>query len=110
MYVEVQMPQSIEADSVQILTPLSTRTIGMEVQICRNGNWQRVAVHSTDGPVLNLRPAATGMLKKAGITHILTPAAYQGIGFLGEKLINEAEDWNLEVVANLYAVYLLKLR
>jgi hypothetical protein len=69
-----------------------------------------VPARSTEGPLLNLRPAATEMLKHAGITHILTPAAYHGVGFLGEKLVNEAETWNMEVVGNLYAVYLLKLR
>lgn len=110
MFVQVNMERPIEADSVRILTPLSARTIRMEVQICRNGKWQRVKARSTEGPLLNLRPAVTATLKKAGITHILTPAAYQGIGFLGEKLVNEADDWNMDVVGNLYAVYLLKLR
>jgi hypothetical protein len=110
MFVQVDMDRPIEADSVRILTPLATRTIRVEVQICRSGKWQRVAARSTEGPLLNLRPAVTATLKKAGITHILTPAAYQGIGFLGEKLVNEADDWNMDVVGNLYAVYLLKLR
>jgi hypothetical protein len=110
MFVQVEMAQPVEADSVRVLTPLSARTIDMNIQICRNGRWQRVPARSTEGPLLNLRPAATEILKDAGITHILTPAAYHGVGFLGEKLVNEAETWNMDVVGNLYAVYLLKLR
>jgi hypothetical protein len=50
------------------------------------------------------------MLKQAGITHILTPASFEGIGVLGERLVNTADDWGLEVVGNLHAVYLLKVR
>ena len=62
------------------------------------------------GPELNLRPSAVEMLKKAGITHILAAAYYEGIGIIGDKMVNEASDWNLDVVTNLNEVYLLKLR
>lgn len=50
------------------------------------------------------------MLKKAGITHILAAVYYDGIGIIGDKMVNEAIDWNLDVVTNLNEVYLLKLR
>ena len=110
MFVQADFANPVEADSIQVLTPAGTRSIDVRVEICQQGRWQRVPARSTDGPLLNLRPAAVETMKKAGITHILTPAAYQGVGFLGERLINEADEWNLEVVANLYAIYLLKLR
>jgi hypothetical protein len=110
MFVQADFAKPVEADSIQVLTPAGTTSIDVRVEICQQGRWQRVPARSADGPLLNLRPAAVETLKKAGITHILTPAAYQGVGFLGERLINEADEWNLEVVANLYAIYLLKLR
>jgi hypothetical protein len=110
MFVQADIDPPVEADSVRLLTPVAARSIDVQVEICRAGAWRRVPSHSTDAPLMNLRPAATETLKKAGITHIVTPAAYQGIGLLGEKLVNEADEWNLEAVANLYAIYLVKLR
>ena len=51
------------------------------------------------------------MLKKAGITHIVTPAAYQGVGFFGEKLVNESSTSGTSGSSRiLYAIYLFKLR
>lgn len=110
MFVQVDFAAPVRADALQIRTPTAANAIAVRIEICQQGQWRRVPLRSKNGPLLNLRPAAMEILKKAGITHILTPAEYQGIGFLGERLINEADDWNLHVVANLYAIYLLKLR
>ena len=82
----------------------------MRFDICANGAWQTVSTKTLVGPEFNLRPSAVAMLRKAGITHILAAAYYEGIGLIGDKMVNEAADWNLEVVTNLNEVYLLKLR
>lgn len=110
MFLQVDLATPVIADAVHILSPAAARTINVEVEICRNGQWQRVTSKSLGAPELNLRPAATEMMRKAGITHILAPAAYQGIGVLGERLANEPEHWNLELIASRDTVYLLKTK
>jgi hypothetical protein len=104
-YIQVEIVPPVIADSVRILPAVDAR-----LEICSEGRWETIALASQPNPTLNLRPAAVAMLKRAGITHIVTPVAYQGIGTLGDKLVNEADNWNLEVVTNLYSRYLLKLR
>ena len=110
MYVQVDMAGSPQADRVQVMMPAYAPSGDMLVEICTAGRWERVPSHTTEGPMLNLRPQAMQILKQAGITHIVTPAAYQGIGVLGEKLVNESSEWNVGLVGNLNAIYLLKLR
>lgn len=109
-FVQVDFPQPAIGDSVQVLYPTSDSRIEMRIETCYQGRWERVQSRTKPGPVLNFRPSATAMLRKAGITHILTPAGSDGMGLLGERLINEADLWDLEPVSSLYAVYLLKVR
>ena len=98
------------ADSLQVLWPAEDQMANMRFDICTNGSWRTVSARTVEGPELSLRPSAIQMLKKAGITHILAAAYYDGIGIIGDKMVYEAIDWNLDVVANLNEVYLLKLR
>ena len=109
-FVQVDLSIPVRADSLQVLWPMEDHISQMRVDICAGGTWRTLPARTMVGPELNLRPAAVEMLRKSGITHILTPASYEGIGILGDSLINEAGDWNLEVLANLDAVYLLRLR
>jgi hypothetical protein len=109
-FVQVDLSIPVRADSLQVLWPMEDHSSQMRVDICAGGTWRTLPARTMVGPELNLRPAAVEMLRKSGITHILTPASYEGIGILGDRLVNEAGDWNLEVLANLDAVYLLRLR
>jgi hypothetical protein len=106
-YLQIDYTQPVTADSIHLLTPTPSQ---LRIEVCNRGLWTNVPVRTSNVPELNLRPAAVQMLKQAGITHILTPASFEGIGVLGERLVNTADDWGLEVVGNLHAVYLLKVR
>jgi hypothetical protein len=109
-YAQIQYERPVIADSVHMLIPHAPPPATVGIELCRENSWSRVTTQTGTAPELDLRPPAVAMLKQAGITHILTPAAYEGIGALGERLVNAADDWGLEVVANLHAIYLLKLR
>ena len=98
------------ADSIRLLLPAAASQPSTRIEVCRESTWTPVSSETTGWPDLNLRPAAVAMLKQAGITHILTPVAHEGIGVLGERLVNAADDWGLEILDNLHAIYLLKLR
>lgn len=108
-YLQLEFEQPVQADSIRLLVPI-WQPLSYGLEICRAGQWIPVDESNTPAPELNLRPAAIQQLKQAGVTHIVAPASPEGIGVLGERLVNNADDWNLEVVANLHAVYLLKLR
>jgi hypothetical protein len=110
IFVQVDIANPIVADSVRVLWPAEDQASAMRIDVCANGAWQTVPARTMVGPELNLRPGAVEMLRKAGITHILASASYEGIGILGDRMVNEAGDWGLEVVTNLEAVYLLRLR
>lgn len=106
---EVQIEPPVTADSLRVLAP-AAENVMMRLELCRDGRWQPLDATAIPGPDLNLRPGATALLKREGFTHIVTGVAYTGVGWLGEKLVNQADDWNLEVVNNLYTVYVLKIR
>lgn len=109
-FVQATIGNPVMADSLQVLWPAEDQVANMRFDICTNGSWQTVSARTVVGPELSLRPSAVEMLKKAGITHILAAVYYDGIGIIGDKMVNEAIDWNLDVVTNLNEVYLLKLR
>ena len=109
-FIHADIANPVIADSLRVLWPAEDQIANMRFDICANGAWQTVSTKTLVGPELNLRPSAVAMLRKAGITHILAAAYYEGIGLIGDKMVNEAADWNLEVVTNLNEVYLLKLR
>jgi hypothetical protein len=58
---------------------------------------------------VRLRMEAVQLLAHSGITHIVVTSASQGVGVLGQSLVDEAQDWGLDVVANFEAVYLLRI-
>jgi hypothetical protein len=105
-YMQIEYTAPIVADSVDVVASIPA----VRIDICSAGAWTTVPTHTVDAVELNLRPAAMQLVKQAGITHIVAPAASQGVGVLGERLVNMPDDWNVEVVANLDAAYLLKLR
>jgi hypothetical protein len=109
-FLKVSIDSPVTADSLRILWPAEDQAAHMRVDICEKGQWKTLPTKTVVGPELNLRPAAVAMLKQAGITHILASASYEGIGMLGDRMVNESGDWNLEVITHLEAVYLLKLR
>jgi hypothetical protein len=110
-YLQVEYTEPVNADAIHVLAPASTPvSAAVKIDLCTAGVWKPLPLYSSDAPDLNLRPAAIQLLRQAGITHIVTPAALEGMGVLGERLVNTADDWGLEVADHLYAVYLLKLR
>jgi hypothetical protein len=110
VFLEVDISNPVIADSVRVLWPAEDKIANMRIDVCADNRWQTLPARTMIGPELNLRPAAMEMLKKAGITHILASASYEGIGVLGDRMLNEAGDWGLDVVTNLEAVYLFRLR
>ena len=109
-FVRVEYATPATADCVRVLLPANPPPPSIAIEVCRDGRWMSVPTNATAAPELNLKPAAIGMLKRAGITHILTPVAFEGIGAFGERLVNTADDWGLEVVDHSHAVYLLRVR
>jgi hypothetical protein len=110
IFVQTDIANPIVADSVRVLWPAEDQVSVMRIDVCANGAWQPASSRTMIGPELNLQRAAMEMLRKAGITHILASASYEGIGILGDRMVNDAADWDLEVVTNIEAVYLLRLR
>ena len=106
-FLQADFSAPLSASSARLLAPDITDT---RLEICTNGRWQQVPTRRAEGPELNLKPAAVQMLKQAGFTHIAAQPALTGVGALSERLVNEADEWGLEVVGNQYTVYLLKVR
>jgi hypothetical protein len=106
-FLQADFSAPVLTSSIRLLAPETSDT---RLEICSNGRWRQVATSMGQGPELNLKPAAVDMLKRAGFTHIVAQPALTGVGVLSERLVNEADDWGLEVVGSPYTVYVLRIK
>jgi hypothetical protein len=75
-----------------------------------DNSWVAVPATRYYAGQLRLRLEAVRLLEGAGVTHIATESANEGIGALGRSLVNEADEWGLDVVTDYRRVYLLRIR
>jgi hypothetical protein len=106
--VEFGGPQML--DSVAAIIPNSEHDTRFAIDLRNPDNaWLAVPATRYYAGELRLRLEAMRLLSRAGVTHIVTEPATEGIGALGRSLIDEADDWGFEVVANYHRVYLLRI-
>jgi hypothetical protein len=58
----------------------------------------------------DLRRDAIALAKRMGFTHIAAVAGYDAMGQVGSRLANEAPEWGVEVVGELNAGFLFRIR
>jgi hypothetical protein len=58
----------------------------------------------------DLRMAATRAVRRAGFTCLLAPADFEGLGLLGGKMRDHAEEWGLETAGQAGDIYLFRIR
>jgi hypothetical protein len=107
--IEFGQPETL--DAVLVTSPLAEANTYPEIDLKNaDGAWTSPQLERTIAPPTKLRFHATRYLRKLGVTHIVVAASTEGVGVLGNSLVSEADDWNLDVVANHDAAYLLRIR
>lgn len=109
-YVLIQFERFETLDTVTIVTPTQESGVQISIEI-RNpgGGWTMLPTARRPTAPLRLRVHAVDLLKRAGVTHIMTPVDTEGIGALGKSLVNDAGDWGLKVVTQMHIHSLLQV-
>ena len=109
-YVLVELGRFETLDTVAIVMPSRESDAQVSIEV-RNpgGGWTMLQTARRRAAPLRLRAHAISLLARSGVTHIVTPVATQGIGVLGNSLVNEADDWGLKVVDNMHIHYVLQV-
>jgi hypothetical protein len=98
-------------DSVGAIIPTAEYDSRIAIDLRSPDNsWVAVPATRYYAGQLRLRLEAVRLLEGAGVTHIATESANEGIGALGRSLVNEADEWGLDVVTDYRRVYLLRIR
>jgi hypothetical protein len=98
-------------DSVGAIIPTAEYDSRIAIDLrSPDDDWVTVPATRYYAGQLRLRLEAVRLLEGSGVTHIATESATEGIGALGRSLVNEADEWGLDVVTDHRRVYLLRIR
>jgi hypothetical protein len=107
--IDLAGPETL--DEIRVTSPVFEAEAVPAIDLMTaDGAWTSLSVKRGTATAIRRRLEAMRLLKRSRITHIVIPAAHEGIGILGYSFANEAEDWGLDVVTNFDAVYLLRVR
>jgi hypothetical protein len=96
---------------VRVLGTIWDGVLPMSIEIRRgDGSWTEVQAETSQLGPMDLRHAAVARMKRAGFTHIVARAGFDGTGQIGFALANQAADWGLDVLDSLDTVYLFRIR
>ncbi|MDZ4798278.1 MAG: glycosyltransferase 87 family protein [Bryobacteraceae bacterium] len=111
-WLAAEFAEPVELDNARIIsTHWDAGNTRFDIDIQQpNGTWTAAATTTGEHGPLDLRQSATRYLKHLGFTHIAGRAGKEGTHLLMHALADRAPDWNLEVLAEEQAFYVLKLR
>lgn len=113
MYLGIDFGRPVRLDRVRLIALTHEQTGPVEFWgRTREGVWQ-VLAHRPEArrvPALNLRRNATRLVRQEGFAFVLAPVGEAGYGPVGRSMLERPSDWGVELVGQVEAACLFRIR